>query len=241
MKCFKSGDDRVNENLGLAIVHTLFLREHNRIARHLAKMNSEWNDDEIFEEARKIVGAQIQHITFNEFLPHVLGEETMARYDLRLATHGFFTKYDMSVNPSMENAVANAAFYFLFTTMPPTIERYSKDLNMIGFIKMSDSFFNPSELYANKFDEYLMGMVSQNGRSSDPFVENEMTNSLNGGVDGTMFDFVAFTIQRGRDHGLPGYVEYRRACQLEPVVDNFDDLNTVIRVDVLKKLSILYK
>nr|XP_046911836.1 uncharacterized protein LOC124492873 isoform X1 [Dermatophagoides farinae]XP_046911838.1 uncharacterized protein LOC124492873 isoform X1 [Dermatophagoides farinae] len=242
-KCFKSGDDRVNENLGLTIIHTLFMREHNRIARKLSALNPHWNDNEIFEEARKIVGAQIQHITYNEFLPNVLGEETVDNYGLRLLNDGYYRDYDMNFNPTIENAIANAVFYFLFTTMPSAMERYSKELHMIGFTKMTESFFNPSEMYTNKLDEYLMGMVSQNAKSSDPFVTDEMTNGLmnNNNDSKEAFDFVAFAIQRGRDHGLPGYVEYRRACQIEPLINRFEDLSTTMRNDVLKRLSNLYK
>lgn len=234
---------RVNENLGLTIIHTLFMREHNRIARKLSALNPHWNDNEIFEEARKIVGAQIQHITYNEFLPNVLGEETVDNYGLRLLNDGYYRDYDMNFNPTIENAIANAVFYFLFTTMPSAMERYSKELHMIGFTKMTESFFNPSEMYTNKLDEYLMGMVSQNAKSSDPFVTDEMTNGLmnNNNDSKEAFDFVAFAIQRGRDHGLPGYVEYRRACQIEPLINRFEDLSTTMRNDVLKRLSNLYK
>src|SRR5699024_12851593 len=111
---------------------------------------------------------------------------------------------------------------------------------MMCYIKMSDSFFNPAEMYANKFDEYLLGMISQSARGSDQFVADEMTNTLSDDArEG--FDFVAFAIQRGRDHGLPGYAEYRQACMIEPRVSKFDDLATVMKGDVLKRLRQLYK
>lgn len=230
-------------------MHTLFLREHNRIARELAQLNPHWTDGQLYEETRRIVGALLQKITYAEFLPYVLGEEALDHYELRLLTDGFYTGYDMAVDPSVDSAAAAAVFAFLFTMTPPTMERYSKELNMLGSIRQMDSYFNPSEMYSNaRFDQYLMGMISQNGRMADAIVTDEMTNNGLAGEDehgGTSktegFDFVAFTLQRGRDHGLPGYTEYRRACQIEPVVNRFEDLASVVKPEVLKRLKTLYK
>jgi len=43
VECFESGDSRTSENLGLSGIHSLFIREHNRIAQQLALINSAWN------------------------------------------------------------------------------------------------------------------------------------------------------------------------------------------------------
>lgn len=60
-------------------LYSAILREHNRIAINLAKLNRHWPDDVIFYEARRIVAAEIQHITYSEFLPIVLGEVSVLR------------------------------------------------------------------------------------------------------------------------------------------------------------------
>lgn len=77
--CFFSGDARINEHPGLALMHILFIREHNRIAERLEQLNPHWNDEKLYQEARRIVIAEMQHITYNEFLPAVFGDSNLDR------------------------------------------------------------------------------------------------------------------------------------------------------------------
>lgn len=71
--CFESGDTRANENLHLTSMHVIWARHHNYVASKLNQINPDWNDEKLFQEAKRIVGAQLQHITYDEFLPMLLG------------------------------------------------------------------------------------------------------------------------------------------------------------------------
>lgn len=104
-----AGDVRALEMPGLASMHTLFLREHNRIAQELAFLD---DDDEIFELTRRIVGAEMQNIVYNEYLPALLGVDAMKKFGILLDASGPRTEYDPKINPSIANVFATAAYRF---------------------------------------------------------------------------------------------------------------------------------
>lgn len=80
MKNIKSiGDSRANENMHLTTLHLIMVRQHNMIADQLSSLNPHWDDERIFQESRHIITAQIQHITYNEFLPILLGKYHIIR------------------------------------------------------------------------------------------------------------------------------------------------------------------
>ena len=54
------GDSRANEQPGLTVYHTVWVREHNRLAKELKYLNQHWNDERLYQEARKILIAQMQ-------------------------------------------------------------------------------------------------------------------------------------------------------------------------------------
>jgi len=108
--CFVSGDTRTNQVMGLTALHVLFLRQHNAIATGLSRINPQWNDEILFQEARRINVAILQHITYNEFLPTILGRPIVEAYGLTPQTDGYSTSYDQTVNPSITNEFSTAAY-----------------------------------------------------------------------------------------------------------------------------------
>jgi len=77
---FLAGDVRANEQLGLTVMHTLFVREHNRIAGQFLNADPTADQDAVFEATRRLVIAKIQVITYEEWLPVLLGPDALAPY-----------------------------------------------------------------------------------------------------------------------------------------------------------------
>jgi peroxidase len=96
----------------MAVTQTIFLREHNRLAEELAKLNPHWDDERLYQEARRILIAQAQHITYNEWLPIIIGREKMQELGLLPLQNGFSSDYDKTLNPGILNAFVGAAFRF---------------------------------------------------------------------------------------------------------------------------------
>ena len=89
--CFAGGDSRTNDGVSLITFHTLFVREHNRLAEKLAELNPTWDDERLFQKARKINVAQYQHIVYKEWLPIILGRSAQ-HIDLNLFNPSSFIK-----------------------------------------------------------------------------------------------------------------------------------------------------
>ena len=83
------------------------------------------------QETRRIVGAQIQHITYSEFLPVILGKEAMDRFNLDPQKMGFFSDYDINTNPGTANSVSTAAFRFVASLLPGVIKYFDSKGNII--------------------------------------------------------------------------------------------------------------
>ena len=107
---FILGDERVNEQPGLTSIHTMLVREHNHIVDRLTEINPHWDHERLFQEARKIVVAENQHITYNEFLPRVLGRHFLKVFSLDLNTKGYFNGYHQECTAGILNEFSTAAY-----------------------------------------------------------------------------------------------------------------------------------
>nr|CAH0106290.1 unnamed protein product [Daphnia galeata] len=241
VKCFKAGDVRVNEHTELTALHVILIREHNRLAEELAVINSHWSDETLFQEARRIVGAEMQHITYSEFLPVILGQTIMEKYGLEPESSGYFTGYDININPGVANSVAASALRFVASLLPKKMGLY-RNGRKISEQKMGSSFYAPFELYEqNGLDEIIEGLARTLSQSEDPSINDVMTNHMFQEKPGTAgLDLAAQIIQHGRDHGIPGYIKWREFCGL-PSVTTFDQLSDVMNGATIATLKSIYR
>ncbi|XP_067664572.1 chorion peroxidase-like [Haliotis asinina] len=222
--CFLAGDHRVNENPGLQSMHTLFMREHNRIATRLKELNCHWEDEGIFQEARKIVGAILQKITYGDYLPIIMGDQ-MYTYNLSLLSSGYSTDYDETVDPSIRNAFAAAALRMGHSMVRVFFASYSPDYDDLGRTPLRDVFENTHLIISEQnrtVGGFIRGLVTESVQSVDRKISQEITDHLF--PDGhRSLDLASLNIQRGRDHGIPPYTAYRTFCG-NPSVTSFDEL-----------------
>jgi hypothetical protein len=198
---FEAGDIRANEQAGLTAMHTLFMREHNRQARRIAARWPTLIDEQIYVRARQHVGALMQKITYDEFLPALMGENPLAPY----------TGYNAFAFPNISNEFSTAAYRFGHSMLPTELARANNDGSTIdqGNIGLKDAFFNPANVTTIGIDPYLKGLTIQKAQEIDAKIVNDLRNFLFGAPGAGGFDLAALNIQRGRDHGLADFNSVR--------------------------------
>jgi hypothetical protein len=206
---FLAGDVRANEQVGLTALHTLFVREHNRLAQEIAADDPSLTDEEIYQEARRIVGALMQVITYKEFLPALLGPNALGPY----------SGYRYNTRPVIANEFSAAIFRFGHSALSRTLLRLDATLTPIpeGSLALRDAFFRPDRIVNEGGIEPLVrGLASQACSRVDTEVVDDVRNFLFGPPGAGGFDLPSLNIQRGRDHGLPSYNELRQLMGLLP-------------------------
>ncbi|XP_017753123.1 PREDICTED: peroxidase-like isoform X3 [Eufriesea mexicana] len=238
--CYNSGDHRVNIHPQLAVMHTIWHREHNKIANKLAKLNPHWSDEMLYQEARRIVIAEIQHITYKEWLPILLGKRYTRAVGLTVG-NSYNRIYNSEDDPAVSNEVATAALRFLTSLMQGKLSLTDNTRQINSTISLTKYFFKPSIIESDKvFDGLLRGMATQTSQKMDINIIEDVTSKLFAAdQDSLGLDAISLDIQRGRDHGLPGYNHYRKYCGLPPA-KNFDDFLDHIPMEMIKKLRATY-
>lgn len=112
-----AGDGRANQIISLTALHILFAREHNRVADILTNLNPRWSDEVTFYETQRIVAAELQHIVYNEWLPELIGSETMQRFSLNVHDNEYSNDYDAEINACITSEFSTAAQRFGHSTV----------------------------------------------------------------------------------------------------------------------------
>ena len=242
-----AGDVRANENIALTAVHTLFAREHNRIVGLLPSIVP---NELKFQIARRIVGAEEQYITYNEFLPS-LGVK-LPSY------HG----YDPNVNASLSNEFAAVGYRMhsmvhgdfdidvpAGTYSPSQLAAFQAEGIVVETgangdqeitVPLTLAFGNPDLLQQVGEGPLVASLADNSQYKNDEQIDNSMRSTLfqipkpgatqpcgtpvvNPDCFNDVSDLGAIDIQRGRDHGMPLYNDMRRAYGLSPV-HSFTDI-----------------
>ena len=224
---FLAGDVRANENIFLTSIHILFSREHNRLCDQILDERPNWTgkDELLYQHARRWNSGIQQSIVFNEFLPALLGNNALPAYQ----------GYRPNVNPTVATEFSTSIYRFGHSMIPSSL-RSGPDGG--DTILLRDAFFTPSYIQTNGADDLLLGASLQKMEEIDGKIVDDLRNFLFGPPTMTMLlDLATLNIQRGRDHGLPGYNDVREAYGLSRK-NTFAEITS--DVSVQGKLNTLY-
>lgn len=216
--CQAAGDGRVNVFLGLGMLHTVFHREHNRLTSELRRLtNNSWDSEKYFQEARKINAALHQVVTYKEYLPSVLPDCIMREYRLTVPTESCGKNtyvYDPHINPQMSNAFGTAAFRFGHSQIQRKVQ-----VGNHTTVALEDTLMRPHLLLKHGVEDVVTGMTGARAEMVDRGFVTAITDRLfeNNATNRDGLDLVALNCQRGRDHGLPPYNDYRELCGLDRI------------------------
>lgn len=226
---FVAGDVRANENIELTSMHALFIREHNRLAEQIAAENRDLSDEQIYQRARELVIAEIQVITYKEWLPALIGQNALRAY----------RGYNPNVNPGIANEFSTASFR-LHSAINDDVEFFDNEGRPIAFtyvndagetvevdgeIALLDAFFNPTLFGQTGVDGILKYAASTHAQEIDTQIVASLRDFLFGQPGQGGLDLATLNIQRGRDHGLADYNSVRAAYGL-PRVTSFAQITS---------------
>ena len=204
---FVAGDSRVQENPDLTAIQTLFLREHNRQVDLLKAAHPDWTGDQLYNQARAIVTAEIERITYNEFLPHLVGANAIKPY----------RGYNPNVDPTLSEEFAGAAFRLGHSIVSANLERTDEQGNVVGSaITLKDAFFQTASNFEadGGANGLLRHLTNDPSNALDVHIVDDLRNFLFGPAAG--MDLASINLQRGRDLGLGTLNETRVALGLKP-------------------------
>ncbi|XP_051159771.1 peroxidase-like [Leptopilina boulardi] len=231
--CYRTGDKRTNLGIQLAFFVVTLLRQHNRMAQELSELNPHWDDEKLYQETKRIYIAISQHITYNELLPIMLGEEYTHHEKITYDTMNYVNDYNPSMDASSLGELVAAVMRSFHTLLSPdyNLVNENRDPPQVS-ANINEYFNNPSIIEKDdNYDCAIRGFATQPQEGADQYYDKMYTTELNLGENITITDVRAMDIQRGRDFGLGTYNQYREFCGF-PRAKKWKDFLDFIPFDV---------
>lgn len=225
-KFFIAGDIRANENPVLIAIHTLFVREHNRLCDKLKSSNPNWDDEKLYQEARQITIAEYQNIVFNEWLPAM---------GISLPD---YHRYHEELNPVIFNEFSTSAFRLGHTLISNSLVRMDNNGEEMsqGSVQLRDAYFNPLTItLSGGIEPFLIGMGTQVQQRFDNKMIDDLRSFLFGSGN-VGLDLAAINIMRGRERGVADYNTIREYVGLPKIKDFSEITDDQASIDALKEL-----
>jgi hypothetical protein len=203
---FVFGDPRGTENPDLTSVQTLFIREHNWHVDRLKLLHPTWTGEQLYQRARSIVVAELQNITFKEWLPKVVGADNIPAY----------TGFKLGIDATVNIEFAAAAMRFGHSIVSGAQDRVDEAGNITEALTLAQAFFlTPAQFERNGgANGFLRKLASDTSNKLDVHIIDDLRNLLDDPP--AALDLAATNIQRGRDLGLPSLNQMRTVLGLTP-------------------------
>ncbi len=212
-----AGDPRASENIGLSLMQILFFREHNYRADQLAAEHPDWDDETVFQEARRRTIALWQHLLYDEWIPAVLGPDLVAQL-------GPYTGYHPEVDATTSVVFATMALRFGHSALNPYAPRNpdgtfsahqghpampeDRTLPNVGQVNNAISPMGHVGLSGGTLEHVLRGMLATPAHRVGLVYHTAIHDIafVSGGTD-----LMTLDLARGRDNGIPPYHQIRIA------------------------------
>lgn len=237
-------DARYNDNPVLMALYVLFVREHNYWATTLAAEEPHLNEHELFNIARHITIAEVQSITYNEFLPLLVGDSA-SKYSGSCFTDPSFQHGEDDIaevideylhRTTVYNEWATSALHVYQSLMPNSVDvRDVDNSTVIDTLSLLNDTQQAAYAWSNGIGGILLGATQQEAQKRDIEVADALRLH-----NGATLDLAAIQIARARDHQIPPYQAFynlffsRHHVSCETIAYNSDlclDVEAVYGVD----------
>lgn len=189
---FIAGDDRSTEHSILSSMHTLWMREHNRLCDELAVTAPLFTQEEKFWKARQILIAKLQHIVYTEWLPTLFGSQAHLLYSIPVES-------SFGLNMAMEFSVV--AYRYGHSQIP----------DPIGPFTLPSLFFNPNIVLQNDIDPLLSAAYTTKAQKVNTQVVDGLRNFMfSAGPNVMGEDLITRNLFRQREGGLAAYPTFKQ-------------------------------